>query len=99
MTVTDVLERGLKRGKGEEQGQAATLAAIVISTLGASDDTDALFKDIETNLITTVNDTSVIASTRARCATALGLCCFVAGNGADSIDAIMDVSYAKARAI
>lgn len=87
----DAIERNLKRGKGEEQGAAALLAAIVCATLGTGDEADMLFADIETQLMATANDASVSCSTRAKCATALSLCCFVAGNGGDNINAIMEV--------
>lgn len=91
ITVMDAIERNLKRGKGEEQGSAALLAAIVCVTLGLSDEADILFKDIEAQMIVTANDASVSANTRGKCATALSLCCFVAEDGGDNINAIMDV--------
>lgn len=88
-----MLERCLKRGKGEEQGSAAILAAVVCVSLGPGDDVDKLFRDIESHLIVAMNDASIQFSTRAKCAISLGLCCFIAGNGGESIDAIMDFLF------
>ncbi|KAI1294948.1 Interferon-related developmental regulator 1 [Halotydeus destructor] len=91
VTITDVLERCLKRGKGEEQGAAAILAAVICTTLGSTDETDALLNEFESVLITTMNDPTASPTARAKCATALGLCCFVAANGSEKIDRIMDI--------
>lgn len=86
----DIFERSLKRGKGEEQSLAATLTAIVCSTLGAEEDTDVLFRDVQVNLLTMASDNSVSAPTRSKCITALGLCVFITNSGNESIDAIME---------
>ncbi|RWS15151.1 interferon-related developmental regulator 1-like isoform X1 [Dinothrombium tinctorium] len=93
LTITDILERSLKRGKGEEQGVAAILSTVVCITLGPGMETDSIFKEIENHLLVAMLDPSALPSNRSKCSAALGLCCFIAGIGAESIDSIMDALH------
>ncbi|RWS27491.1 interferon-related developmental regulator 1-like isoform X1, partial [Leptotrombidium deliense] len=93
LTVTDILERCLKRGKGEEQGYAAILATVVCISLGPGSETDAIFKEIQAHLLVTMLDPTALPWNRSKCSSALGLCCFIAGIGAESIDSIMDALH------
>jgi hypothetical protein len=71
VTIGDLLEHSVKR-KGEELGSAAILSSVVFITLGASDEADAMFADIESHLIAAVTDPSVAPAVRSKCAAALG---------------------------
>lgn len=93
VTITDILERCFKRGKGEEQGVGATLAALVFITLGTGDDTDSIFTELEPHMLAILNDKSVKETVRSQIALSLGLCCFIASNGAESVDHIMECLY------
>ncbi|XP_015795603.1 interferon-related developmental regulator 1 [Tetranychus urticae] len=89
-TICDIVERCIKKGKGEEQGSAALLAAIVCVSLGSGDDTDAIFNELKSTMMTILMDKSVGASVRSHIATSLGLCCFIAGSGSESCDEILE---------
>ncbi|KAH7948278.1 hypothetical protein HPB52_020128 [Rhipicephalus sanguineus] len=77
-TVCDLVERGLRKGRGEEQGVSATLAALACVHYGAGEEAASLFQTLLQPLTTLLLDTAQPPSVRAKCATALGLCCFVA---------------------
>lgn len=77
-TTGDLVERGLRKGRGEEVGLAATVGALACVQFGAGDEVDALFHSLRQPLCTLLLDNTQGASVRAKCATALGLCCFVA---------------------
>ncbi|KAL1472000.1 hypothetical protein MTO96_023310 [Rhipicephalus appendiculatus] len=77
-TVCDFVERGLRKGRGEEQGVSATLAALACVHYGAGEEAASLFQTLLQPLTTLLLDTAQPPSVRAKCATALGLCCFVA---------------------
>jgi hypothetical protein len=90
VTIADVLERSIKR-KGEELGSAALLSSAVFITLGASNETDAIFRDLQSHLTSALTDNSVSPAIRSKCAVALGLGCFITSNGLDSIESVMDL--------
>ncbi|CAG2100364.1 unnamed protein product [Medioppia subpectinata] len=90
VTIGDVLEHSVKR-KGEELGSAALLSGVVFISLGASDDSDAIFAEIESHLVASLIDPSVPASVRSKCAAALGLGYFITNNGVDLMDSIMEL--------
>jgi hypothetical protein len=71
VTIADVLERSIKR-KGEELGSAALLSSVVFITLGASNETDAIFHDLQSHLTSALTDNSVSPAIRSKCAVALG---------------------------
>ncbi|XP_074597198.1 interferon-related developmental regulator 1 [Brevipalpus obovatus] len=89
-SISEILERCIKKGKGEEQGSAALLAALVCISLGPSEETDALFADLESQMITVLMDKSVSTTVRSRFALALGLCSFIAGVEVENVTHIMD---------
>lgn len=74
VTIQDVAERSLKRGKGAEQGWAAQLASLLILQLGVD---DAIAKALCDTLLITCQDNSVGFAARAKCCTALGLLNFL----------------------
>lgn len=76
-TVCDLVERGVRKGRGEEAALCATLGALACVQLGVGAEADALFDALRQPLCTLLLDGAQGLSPRARCATALGLCCFV----------------------
>ncbi|XP_048512853.1 interferon-related developmental regulator 2 isoform X2 [Athalia rosae] len=87
MTITDSIERALKKGRGEEQSAAARLANLVCVQLGAFDSAEMIGKDLKTVFITTANDKSNSPSARADCYWALSMTQFLSGNdAADTIE-------------
>ena len=74
VTIQDVAERSLKRGKGAEQGWAAQLSSLLILQLGVD---DAIAKALCETLLVTCQDKSVGFAARAKCCTALGLLNFL----------------------
>ncbi|XP_077487842.1 interferon-related developmental regulator 1 isoform X1 [Amblyomma americanum] len=77
-TVCDLVERGLRKGRGEEQGVSATLAALACVHYGAGEESAGLFQTLRQPLTTLLLDAAQAPPVRAKCATAIGLCCFVA---------------------
>jgi len=88
MTITDCIERSLRKGKGEEQAAAATLAILLGIQLGAGEESDSLFKDLKQALLFVASDASASPKARAKCYTALGFSSFIAG-GDDPIYEVM----------
>lgn len=83
----------MKKGKGEEQGCAALLAALVCISMGPGEETDAIFSELEGTMITALMDKSVSTSVRAHFATSIGLCSFIAGVSPENIRHIMECLY------
>ena len=77
MTIADVVEKSLKKGKGAEQVAAANLA--VSLTIQLRGDADDIYREIKSILAVIVNDNSAPPSARVACAHALGNLCFLAG--------------------
>uniref|UniRef100_A0A2R5LNS2 Putative interferon-related developmental regulator n=1 Tax=Ornithodoros turicata TaxID=34597 RepID=A0A2R5LNS2_9ACAR len=78
-TVSDMVERGVHRGRGgEEVGLSATVGALLCVHFGAGDDSQALFAALRQPLLSALADPAQSPHTRAKCATSLGLCCFIA---------------------
>ncbi|XP_071443704.1 interferon-related developmental regulator 2 [Hetaerina americana] len=90
LTLTDGIERSLKKGRGAEQAAAAQLASLLCLQLGGGDEfgvndgsggsADQAFRDLRPVLITLANDNAATYSARAKCCMALGLCSFVSGS-------------------
>jgi hypothetical protein len=93
-TLMDAVERSLKKGKSDEQQNALLLAALVFITLGSTDRMDALFKQLLPSLLASLQDNSLAAPVRSQCAVVASIGCFIAPNGADHIESIMQVLYA-----
>ncbi|ROI15296.1 Interferon-related developmental regulator 1 [Anabarilius grahami] len=85
MTITDSIERCLKKGKGVEQCAAASLACLLCIQLGSGIESEEVFKTLKPVFKTILNDGSANIQARQACATSLGLCTLVAE------DDIMDV--------
>ncbi|XP_043093453.1 interferon-related developmental regulator 1 [Puntigrus tetrazona] len=85
MTITDSIERCLKKGKGVEQSAAASLACLLCIQLGSGIESEEVFKTLKPVFKTILNDGAANIQARQACATSLGLCTLVAE------DDIMDV--------
>lgn len=83
MTITDIAERALKKGKGGEQMAAAKLAVLLCIQLGGSIVSEEVVKDLKSVFITLMLDPSAAPKSRAAAASALGDCCFLAGQPED----------------
>ncbi|KAL1117869.1 hypothetical protein AAG570_004182, partial [Ranatra chinensis] len=78
LTITDGIERCLKRGRGMEQAAAAQLATLLCVQLGSGDMTDQVCRDVSPLLTFIVNDNSMSVVARSKCCWALGLLSFLA---------------------
>ncbi|XP_071762915.1 interferon-related developmental regulator 2 [Centroberyx gerrardi] len=77
LTISDCLERSLKKGGGEEQAAAATVFALLCVQLGGGDEGEEGFKMLRPILSTILIDGGANVSARQSCARALGMCCYV----------------------
>uniref|UniRef100_A0A8C8E455 Interferon-related developmental regulator 2 n=1 Tax=Oryzias sinensis TaxID=183150 RepID=A0A8C8E455_9TELE len=78
LTVSDCLERSLKKGHfGEEQASAATLFILLCIQLGGGDEAEEGFKMLRPIFTTILMDNSASMAARQSCARALGMCCYV----------------------
>ncbi|XP_063797471.1 interferon-related developmental regulator 2 isoform X2 [Pseudophryne corroboree] len=89
LTLTDALERCLKKGKEEEQSLAATLLSLLCIQLGSGPEGEEVFRSLKHILISILTDSSAGVTARQSCATALGLCCYIVA--ADVEDLISSV--------
>ncbi|XP_028906031.1 interferon-related developmental regulator 2 isoform X2 [Ornithorhynchus anatinus] len=78
LTLTDSLEKCLKKGKGEEQSLAASVLTLLCLQLGSGPEGEELFHRLRPLLISILTDPSASLGARNSCATALGMCCFIA---------------------
>ncbi|XP_068109064.1 interferon-related developmental regulator 2 isoform X2 [Hyperolius riggenbachi] len=78
VTLTDALERCLKKGKEEEQSLAATLLSLLCIQLGPGSEGQEVFHSVKHLLINILTDSSSRAPARQSCAVALGICCYIA---------------------
>ncbi|KAM3844666.1 interferon-related developmental regulator 2 [Vipera latastei] len=78
LTLTDSLEKCLKKGKGEEQALAATVLTLLCLQMGSGPEGEEVFRSLKPLLITILTDSSASPIARQSCATALGMCCYVA---------------------
>lgn len=87
LTVSDCLERSLKKGGAEEQAAAATVFALLCIQLGGGDEAEEGFKMLRPILTAIMIDNSASIAARQSCARALGMCCYVsaAEDGEDLI--------------
>ncbi|KAM9325829.1 interferon-related developmental regulator 2 [Gastrophryne carolinensis] len=85
LTLTDALERCLKKGKEEEQSLAATLLSLLCIQLGSGSEGEEVFHSLRNLLISILTDSSAGASARQSCASALGLCCYIAATDGEDL--------------
>ncbi|KAJ3612554.1 hypothetical protein NHX12_020825 [Muraenolepis orangiensis] len=91
MTITDSIERCLKKGKGDEQSAAASLACMLCIQLGSGMESEEVLKTLKPLLASILADTSAGIQARQAVAKSLGLCTLVAE------DDILDVQTTMER--
>lgn len=64
--MSDVVERSLKRGKGEEQILGANLAALVCTHLGYVEESETVFKSLQPYLHVLLTDPAAAPAVRAQ---------------------------------
>ncbi|CAB1336271.1 unnamed protein product [Coregonus sp. 'balchen'] len=77
LTISDCLERSLRKGGGEEQAAAATVCAQLCVQLGGGDESEEGFKILRPVLSAIMIDGCASVAARQSCARALGMCCYV----------------------
>ncbi|XP_054844344.1 interferon-related developmental regulator 1 [Eublepharis macularius] len=78
MTLTDSIERCIKKGKSDEQCAAAGLACLLCVQLGSGIESEEVFKTLAPVLKKILGDGAASIQARQACATCLGVCCFIA---------------------
>ncbi|RMB99980.1 hypothetical protein DUI87_23389 [Hirundo rustica rustica] len=78
LTLTDSLEKCLKKGKGEEQALAGTVLTLLCLQMGSGPEGEEVFCSLKPLLISILTDSTASPSARQSCATALGMCCYIA---------------------
>uniref|UniRef100_A0A672J8S6 Interferon-related developmental regulator 1 n=1 Tax=Salarias fasciatus TaxID=181472 RepID=A0A672J8S6_SALFA len=103
MTITDSIERCLKKGKGEEQRAAASLACLLCIQLGSGIESEEVFKTLKPIFKNILADGSANIQARQAVATSLGLCTLVAEDDILDVHSTMECfenlftrSYARA---
>ncbi|GAB0095872.1 Interferon-related developmental regulator [Sergentomyia squamirostris] len=74
ITLIDIIEKSLRRGKGAEQGNAAKLASLLSIQLAGD---DIIPKGLNQTLIVMSQDNAVTFDARAKCCSSLGLINFL----------------------
>ncbi|XP_062852232.1 interferon-related developmental regulator 1 [Trichomycterus rosablanca] len=90
MTITDSIERCLKKGKRDEQRAAASLACLLCIQLGSGIESEEVFKTLKPIFKTILNDGTANIQSRQACATGLGLCTLVAEDDILDVYATME---------
>ncbi|XP_076860075.1 interferon-related developmental regulator 2 isoform X2 [Brachyhypopomus gauderio] len=80
LTITDCLERSLKKGGGEEQANAATLCVLLCVQLGGGAEGQEVFSVLRPILSGILTDSCASLSARQSCARALGMCCYISAS-------------------
>ncbi|NXL64372.1 IFRD2 regulator, partial [Chordeiles acutipennis] len=78
LTLTDSLEKCLKKGKGEEQALAGTVLTLLCLQMGSSLEGEEVFRSLKPLLVSILTDSTASPGARQSCATALGMCCYIA---------------------
>lgn len=93
MTITDSVERALKKGRGEEQSASARLSSLLCIQLGALESAEVVCKDLKNTLAFVANDNAASTNARSECAWALAMNQFYSGDDAsDTIEIIQLLS-------
>ncbi|KAL4655392.1 interferon-related developmental regulator 2-like [Arapaima gigas] len=86
LTLSDCLERSLRKGGGEEQAAAAYVSVLFCVQLWAGDSDEESFRTLIHTLNTILSDSCASTVARQRCAVALGMCCYISvGNDAEDL--------------
>lgn len=79
ITILDSISRCIKRNKGLDLGYAATLISTICATIGPSAETDPIFSDLTTQLLSLLADQTIQAEVRSRCARSIAICTYIIG--------------------
>lgn len=90
LTITDSIERCLKKGKGEEQRAAASLACLLCIQLGSGIESEEVLKSLKPVFKNILLDGSANLQARQAVATSLGLCTLVAEDDILEVCATME---------
>ncbi|XP_043944615.1 interferon-related developmental regulator 1 isoform X2 [Protopterus annectens] len=90
MTLTDSLERCLKKGNSAEQCAAASLASLLCIQVGAGIESEEVFKNLKPILKKIICDGTANLQARTACVTTLGVCCFVAADEISDLYSTME---------
>ncbi|XP_005310672.1 interferon-related developmental regulator 1 isoform X1 [Chrysemys picta bellii] len=77
MTLTDSIERCIKKGKSDEQSAAARLACLLCVQLGSGIESEEILKTLGPVLKKIICDGTASIQARQASATCLGVCCFI----------------------
>lgn len=78
VTMTDLVERALNKGKGTEIVAGAKLGSLIILTLATYEEAEQVYQAIQPMLIKIMKDPSATPAARQQCTTTLALSCFLA---------------------
>uniref|UniRef100_A0A8D0EV51 Interferon related developmental regulator 2 n=1 Tax=Strix occidentalis caurina TaxID=311401 RepID=A0A8D0EV51_STROC len=78
LMLTDSLEKCLKKGKGEEQALAGTVLTLLCLQMGSGPEGEEVFRSLKPLLVSVLTDSMASPGARQSCATALGMCCYIA---------------------
>lgn len=90
-TVTDLAERGLRKGKGAEQVAAAKLASVLVASLAETKEAEQIYKTLEGPLKVIVQDPSASLLARQESALTLGFLCFLASDDLSEVAETMTI--------
>lgn len=90
MTLTDSIERSLKKGKSDEQRAAAALASVLCIQLGPGIESEEVLKTLGPILKKIICDGTASIQARQTCATCFGVCCFIATDDITELYAALD---------
>ncbi|CAK9817840.1 Interferon-related developmental regulator 1 [Anthophora plagiata] len=97
MTITDSVERGLKKGRTEEQSTAARLSTLLCVQLGAFESAEVVCRNLKSILTFIASDTTASTQARSECCWALSMNQFLSGNDAtDTIEIVQLLSEVAA---
>ncbi|XP_030639935.1 interferon-related developmental regulator 2 isoform X2 [Chanos chanos] len=97
-TISDCLDRILRKGGGEEQAAAATVCALLCVQLGGGEEAEEGFQLLRHSLSSILTDSSASLSARQSCARALGICCYIsteedAGDLVKALESVFTCAY------
>ena len=78
VTITDIVERALKKGKGAEVVAGSNLCILLCLQLDSVDLVQEVFKDLKSIFFTLLNDISVTPAARSAIAHTYAMTCFLA---------------------
>lgn len=86
LTIVDIIEKSVRRGKGPEQSWGAYLAPLLILQLGGNED---LTKTLSHILLITAQDKTASVDARAKCCSALAVLNFLGGDDIGDVITLM----------